>query len=309
MESTNDNKRTLFMPLIKSGSEKYLAVLSDNSIDRDNEIVSKSFLSKFADDSIYLPALIDHENKTLNNVAKWVNKRMAKVNGHDAFVAEPQWFLSNPNAVTVKGMLDDGAELGVSIGASVTKWSNKKIGEKEYRQFDEGEMLEASFTPIPANKNARALAVAKSFNTGDLKMEEIKEESISKSDDVSTEEPTQEPVEKKEDTKEDEEEDKKQKKSFEIDKSIEEMILKKVEIMKIELEKKYESEIDVKVEKKMKDRFEVLKKLEESDTMDESKQEDIAKSTLGVSNENKDKLENKEPTVANFIAANKGWKN
>ena len=139
------------MPIVKSNAGKYLAVLSDNSVDRDKEIMSNKFLQKFASDQVYIPALMDHENKVMNNVGKWVNKRIENVNGHDAFVAEPEFFKSNPNAQIIKGMIDEGAEMGVSIGAIITKSSMVKKGNDEYRQFDDGEILEASFTPVPAN--------------------------------------------------------------------------------------------------------------------------------------------------------------
>ena len=167
------DKILMFAPLVKKCSgkkKKFYAILSDDSIDRQDEIIDKSVLEKISTSMDNIPALLNHENNILNMVGKWVNKRIEKIDGHNALVAEPVFFESNPRAMEIKGMLEEGAEMGVSIGAIPYKSIEKNIDGQKYTAYTDGELLEASFVAIPANKHARAMAIAKSLN----KKEEIK---------------------------------------------------------------------------------------------------------------------------------------
>lgn len=158
----------LWQPVIKSPDGKYIAILSDDSLDRDGEIVGKSALMKIKDTE-YIVGLMDHENKVLNQVCEWTNKRIENINGHTAFVAEPKFFESNPNAKIIRGMLDEGAKLGISIGALVKDFKFEKINGKDVKTYTDLEILEASYCAIPSNRHGRAMAVAKMFKN---KMEE-----------------------------------------------------------------------------------------------------------------------------------------
>lgn len=158
--TVNTYKTELFAPIMKGAEGKYIAVLSDDSIDRDNERLSKSCIEKLGLDSGYIAGLIDHNNSVLKMVAEWVNRKVIEIDGHTALIAEPKFFKSNPNAKIIKGMLDEGAELGVSIGAIVKTYEDID----DMRIFKELELLEASFVAIPSNRHGRALAVAKSYN-------------------------------------------------------------------------------------------------------------------------------------------------
>jgi hypothetical protein len=81
----------MFAPVVKGAEGKYIAVLSDNSIDRDDEIVSKSCLEKIGNDMGYIAGLIDHENSVLKMVAEWTNRKVVEIDGHTALIAEPQF--------------------------------------------------------------------------------------------------------------------------------------------------------------------------------------------------------------------------
>ncbi len=70
--------------------------------------------------------LVNHENKVENMVGEWTNRRVKKIGEHYAYIAEPKWFLSNPLARMIKGMLDEGAIIGISIGAIVKDFVEKK---------------------------------------------------------------------------------------------------------------------------------------------------------------------------------------
>jgi len=160
----------LFMPIMKDAEGKYIAVLSDTSVDRDDERLSKSCVEKLGNDDGYLAALLNHDNDIMNLVAEWTNKGIRDIDGHTALIAEPKFYTANPKAKIIKGMLDQGAKPGVSIGAIVKDYDD--VNNK--RVFKELELVEASFVAIPSNKHGRALAVAKSFNTnkkGGIQME------------------------------------------------------------------------------------------------------------------------------------------
>lgn len=158
----------LFMPIMKEAGGKYIAVLSDDSVDRDEERISKECIEKLGQDNNYLAALCNHKNDVFMQVAEWTNRGAMRVGDNIALVAEPKFYKSNPNAKIIQGMLDEGAKLGISIGAIVKNYDD--IGGM--RVYSELELVEASFVAIPSNRHGRAMAVAKSFNT---KMTDIKE--------------------------------------------------------------------------------------------------------------------------------------
>lgn len=152
------------MPIMKQAQGKYVAVLSDNSVDRDEEMLSKSCIEKLSKDDGYLAAFCNHENDVFMQVAEWTNRGITQVDGHTALIAEPKFYKSNPKAMIIKGMLDEGAKFGVSIGA-IVKRHDEVNG---MRVFEELELLEASFVGIPANKHGRAMAVAKSYKNKEV---------------------------------------------------------------------------------------------------------------------------------------------
>jgi len=160
-KSTHDSYRTeLFMPIMKAADGKYIAVLSDDSVDRDEEKLSKGCIEKLGYDDRYLAALCNHDNDVFMQVAEWTNRGVQEIDGYTALIAEPRFYKSNPNAKIIQGMLDEGAKFGVSIGAIVKSYDDID----DMRVFTELELLEASFVAIPSNRHGRALAVAKSFN-------------------------------------------------------------------------------------------------------------------------------------------------
>ncbi len=156
-------KITLEAFFYKAADGKYKVVLSDDSIDREDEIVGKSFLEASIDAKIV--GLLDHKNTVMGLVCEWVDKKIVKRGGHNAMIAEPKWFMSNPNAEVVKNMIEkDGATIGLSIGAIPSDSDTVEIDGKEFKRWLKGEILEASFVAIPANKHAQIEAIAKSLN-------------------------------------------------------------------------------------------------------------------------------------------------
>lgn len=163
-----EKKIELFQLLTKT-EKGFRATLSDTSVDRDGEVVGEEALSKaFKSKEDCTPILVNHENKIENLIGEWTEKQLIKVNGHTALVATPKFYLSNPKAQLIKGLLDDGAECGISIGAIVNKSETRKINGVDTKVFTDIELLEASFVAIPSNRHGKAVAIAKSFEpTGD----------------------------------------------------------------------------------------------------------------------------------------------
>jgi len=164
-KATHTDTITMHQPLIKMDGGKYIAILSDDSIDRDGEIMDKSALESIMKADGYTTILFDHENKIMNQVGTWVNKRIETINGHTALVAEPKFFESNPNAKILKGMLDEGAQMGVSIGAIPKSFIEKTIDGIKRKVYTSLELLEASFVAIPSNRHGMVTAVTKMAKT------------------------------------------------------------------------------------------------------------------------------------------------
>ena len=177
---------TLWQPVVKSNEGKYIAVLSDTSVDRDDEIIGKDALQSIIDNDGYTAILLNHENIIQNQIGEWVNKRLETIGEHTALVAEPKFYLSNPQAKMIKGMLDDGAKMGISIGAIPTGAIEKKCADGRTRkEFTGLELLEASFVAIPSNRHGQALAMAKMLKSSKVnKMTEEKLETLQKNFDA-----------------------------------------------------------------------------------------------------------------------------
>ena len=178
-KGTFDDKRiNLWAPVIKTHKDKYLAVLTDDSIDRDDEVVGKEAMIKIMKDDTFLAGLIDHENKILGMVCEWTNKTLEKINGHNTLLAEPKFYKSNPKAMIIKGMLDDGAKMGVSIGAIIKDKEEREVLGKVRTVFTDLELIEASFVAVPSNRHAHALAIAKNY-TKNMEVKTMSEETES----------------------------------------------------------------------------------------------------------------------------------
>jgi HK97 family phage prohead protease len=171
-------KLELWQPIVKSSNGNYVAILSDDSIDRDDEIIGKTALIQAANSTGYTAALINHDNNVMGLVGEWTNKRVEKIGDHYALIAEPKFYMSNPKAIQIKESLDAGASIGVSIGAIPKAHEMVTINNKKFKSYTDLELLEASFVAIPANKHAMAMAVAKMYH-------EVEEKKMTEDNEIS----------------------------------------------------------------------------------------------------------------------------
>ena len=157
----------LWMPISKTKDGEYTAILTDTSLDRDNESMAESVMDDLAK-QLALPALADHENK----MSSWVGgfKNLEKIhNGANYAVQGTPTFFSkeaNPKAQQIKKQIDEATEMGMPCGVSIgAKPIEHKMVEKDgktHKQHTKIEVMEGTFTPIPANRGSYAY-VAKSF--------------------------------------------------------------------------------------------------------------------------------------------------
>lgn len=160
----------LWMPVTKDpDSGEYLAALSDTSLDRDEESMSKELIKDWAKYKS-LKALANHENKMQSWIGGWNNLTAKEKGDHAALFAKP-WFFSkeaNPLAAQIKKQVDEalakGEKPGISVGAIVHDYEMRKVNGKEVRVFTRGELLEATWVPIQSNRNASYGHIAKQFD-------------------------------------------------------------------------------------------------------------------------------------------------
>jgi len=177
-----ENRILMHGSIFKDCNNKYCCVLSDDSVDRQDEIVTRSFFEDSIKRKNKVRMMMDHNNQILMRIGDWQNQRIESVKGHNALVAEPKFFMSNPNAVIIKGMLDEGAELDLSIGALTFEHENVQKGNKSHKAYTKGEVLEASYVGIGANKNSTSSRIAKSL--GLIKQTENKTEEVKMDEDA-----------------------------------------------------------------------------------------------------------------------------
>ena len=143
----------------KTKDGKYLAVLSSNGLDSDNEIISESLLKQWGSDNQDLPILYDHKNSMDNLIGYWVNKRCENRDEKTFLIAEAEFFDNEPIAEKIKKALNKGKPVGVSVGFMPTDYEEKPINGKNTWIWTGGSLREASFVPVQANTDAYAYAM------------------------------------------------------------------------------------------------------------------------------------------------------
>ena len=211
-----DNDQTIFkafMPITKDVNGDFVGILSDTSLDRDNEFMTKKLLEKWSRNTS-VKALANHENKMEKWIGGWSDLKIINKGEKTALVAKP-WFFSkeaNPLAYQIQKQVEESLEKGenpgLSIGAIPKKIIEKEIDGVTRRGYDEAELLECTWVPLQSNPNATFGAVAKSFDILDLQDTKKNMEANKMSDEVKEEVETQVEEPKEEVTEEVKEEEK-----------------------------------------------------------------------------------------------------
>jgi len=134
-----ENTLKMWMPVTKTASGKLVGILSDTSIDRDDEFMTKDLLVDWAKNTS-LKALANHENKMEKWVGGWSNLKVVEKGGNFALVGEP-WFFSkeaNPLAEQIRlqvlESIEKGENAGISIGAIPKETMEKTCSDKKKRK-------------------------------------------------------------------------------------------------------------------------------------------------------------------------------
>lgn len=162
-----------WMPVIKSKDGSFVGILSDDSIDRDEEFMTKELLESWAKNTS-LKALANHENKMEKWVGGWSELKVIEKNGKTALVAKP-WFFSkdaNPLAAQIQKQVEEalehGENAGISIGAIPKESCDKMVSGKKKKGYVKAELLEATWVPIQSNRNASYGHIAKQFELEEI---------------------------------------------------------------------------------------------------------------------------------------------
>lgn len=175
----NENVIKLWCPVTKDASGEFIGILSDTSMDRDGEFMSKDLLEDWATKNVMLPALANHQNKMENFIGGWTNLKVIERDGQSALTARPFFFSkeANPLAAQIKKQVEEAVQMGlnpgISIGAIPKDSVKKDIDGKKHTVYTKAELVEATWVPIQSNRNASFGHIARSF---DLNMEEVKME-------------------------------------------------------------------------------------------------------------------------------------
>jgi len=177
------------MPIVKGVNGKFVGVLSDTSLDRDEEFMTEDLIKSWASDSNALPMLANHENKMEKYIGGWTNKKLVKgADGHSGLVAEPFFFSEKANPLAhqienqVKEALEKGLGIGISIGAIPHETIEKDVNGVKKLGFNKAEIVEATIVPIQSNRNAQFTAMAKNFDITKFKEVKTMEKEFTKDD-------------------------------------------------------------------------------------------------------------------------------
>ena len=165
-----------WMPIKKEVDGTYSGILSDTSLDRDNEFMTRELLEDWASSSDSLPMLANHENKMEKFVGGWKNKKVISKGSNHALIATPFFFSkeANPLAAQIKKQIEEAVEhglgVGISIGAIPSETVEKEVNGIMRTGYSKAEIVEATVVPIQSNRNASFTAIAKSFGINDKKV-------------------------------------------------------------------------------------------------------------------------------------------
>ena len=171
----------IWMPISKKDDGHFSAILTDTSLDRDDELMSESVMDQLSQ-KLSLPALADHDNSMGSWVGTFKNLQKVHNGAHYAVTGEPTFFSkeANPKAAQIKKQIEEASEMGgtcgISIGAKPKSSETVEKDGKQYKQWTDIEVMEATFTPVQSNRNSYTY-VAKSFGLDkeEIKMEDKKE--------------------------------------------------------------------------------------------------------------------------------------
>ena len=162
-----ETKFKAWMPITKD-SNGFVGILSDNSLDRDEEFMTKELLEDWAADSNPLPMLANHENKIEKLMGGWTDKQVMTKGDNSALIARPFFLKSNPLAVQTENMINEalskGLNVGISIGAIPSETIEKEINGVKRKGYSKAEIVEATIVPIQSNRSATFMNLAKSFD-------------------------------------------------------------------------------------------------------------------------------------------------
>jgi hypothetical protein len=191
-----------WMPVTKSSDGGFIGILSDNSIDRDEEFMTKELLESWAANTNPLPMLANHENKMEKFIGGWSNKRLVENGKKTALTAEPFFFSKEANPLAsqiqkqVEEALDKGMGVGISIGAIPKSSIEKEIDGETHVGFTKAEIVEATVVPIQSNRNATFSHIAKDFDIDLTKNKTLENTEVNKMTEELNKESTEEtPVE------------------------------------------------------------------------------------------------------------------
>lgn len=169
----------ILAPIHKSvgsdGKIQYVAVASSQSVDRDNERMTKSVLTKAANELVGKPVLFNHDTKGTKSLAlggiteSWMDGEKLMI----------KWFPSE--AESVKDALiqvEEGILGWMSVGGKATSKSYSTDFDGE--EITAADFFEVSAVYVPANPDARILgAMAKMFTEVEKDHEEGEEHKCS----------------------------------------------------------------------------------------------------------------------------------
>lgn len=162
--------RHVIIPISKEG-DKYRAILSDDSLDRDKEYMSRSLIEEWAKEDFPLPILSDHDNTMDSFLGGWRNRVLIESNdGHIGLSMEPTFFSeqANPKAQRIKRQIDESLAIGIKPGVSIGFIPLDGMHTSEGYEHLKAEIVEASFVPVQSNRNAYAY-IAKRFGIDKFK--------------------------------------------------------------------------------------------------------------------------------------------
>lgn len=166
-------KRYVTIPIERQKDGSYSGILSDDSIDRDNEFMSPDLIKKWGSGGA-IPFLADHENAMDSMLGAWTDRKVIEKDNHTALIMKPNFFSdeANPRAKQVQAQIREAEKMGLGVGVSIGFIPQKGMVVGDKYMHTDAELVEASVVPVQSNRGAYA-SVAKRFGVKVKKETEV----------------------------------------------------------------------------------------------------------------------------------------
>ncbi|MGD1042188.1 MAG: HK97 family phage prohead protease [Sedimentisphaerales bacterium] len=145
---------SLFVKAIDEAARQIEAVVSDASVDRDEEIILPSAFSEMLGEYLKNPVIISaHQNRLDTGHSSVIGQALKVWIAKDGLHVNI-WFAETELGNEFWYLYKNKFQRAFSVGFIPLEWTDETVNGARVRTFTKAELLEISCVPVPSNRNA-----------------------------------------------------------------------------------------------------------------------------------------------------------